>query len=96
MKRDSHISQSQHTNAALMARRRAAMPRGSGQTYEVFVDHAQIVPPKPLRWKAFAHIARHWMDFWDFSGRDWTIFAIGWKPAFFGQYRGYGVSCIRH
>ena len=40
MKRDPLVSQSQNSNAALMARRRAAMPRGSGQTYEVFVDHA--------------------------------------------------------
>ncbi len=28
------------TNAALMARRRAAMPRGVGQVHEIFVDHA--------------------------------------------------------
>ena len=40
MKREPHISGSQKTNAALMARRRAAMPRGSGQVHEVFVDHA--------------------------------------------------------
>jgi len=40
MKRDPHISQSQNSNAALMARRRAAMPRGSGQTYEVFIERA--------------------------------------------------------
>ncbi len=40
MQRDPHVSQSQNTNAALMARRRAAMPRGSGQVHEVFVDHA--------------------------------------------------------
>jgi 4-aminobutyrate aminotransferase/(S)-3-amino-2-methylpropionate transaminase len=40
MKRESHVSESQKTNAALMARRRAAMPRGSGQVHEVFVDRA--------------------------------------------------------
>lgn len=40
MKRDPHVSQSQNSNAALMARRRAAMPRGSGQVHEVFVDRA--------------------------------------------------------
>jgi 4-aminobutyrate aminotransferase/(S)-3-amino-2-methylpropionate transaminase len=40
MKRESHLADSQKTNAALMARRRAAMPRGSGQVHEVFVDHA--------------------------------------------------------
>ena len=40
MQRDPHISQSQNSNAALMARRRAAMPRGSGQTYEVFIERA--------------------------------------------------------
>ena len=40
MKRDSLASGTQHSNAALMARRRAAMPRGSGQVHEVFVDRA--------------------------------------------------------
>src|SRR5271165_5785773 len=40
MKRDPHLNQTQQTNAALMARRRAAMPRGSGQVHEVFVDRA--------------------------------------------------------
>ena len=40
MKRDSPASSTQHSNAALMARRRAAMPRGSGQVHEVFVDRA--------------------------------------------------------
>ena len=40
MNRDPHLTQAQNTNAALMARRRAAMPRGSGQVHEVFVDHA--------------------------------------------------------
>ena len=30
-----------HTNAALMARRRAALPTGLGQTYEVFIDRAE-------------------------------------------------------
>ncbi len=40
MDRDPHLNQSRKTNAALMARRRAAMPRGSGQVHEVFVDHA--------------------------------------------------------
>ena len=35
MQRDAHL-----TNAALMARRRAALPSGLGQTYEVFADHA--------------------------------------------------------
>ncbi|MFM2330211.1 MAG: hypothetical protein RLZZ494_2314, partial [Pseudomonadota bacterium] len=29
------------TNAALMARRRAALPTGMGQAYEVFVERAQ-------------------------------------------------------
>jgi 4-aminobutyrate aminotransferase/(S)-3-amino-2-methylpropionate transaminase len=45
MKRESHLpesrpSETKKTNAALMARRRAAMPRGSGQVHEVFVDRA--------------------------------------------------------
>lgn len=40
MKRDSVATGVQRSNAALMARRRAAMPRGSGQVHEVFVDHA--------------------------------------------------------
>ena len=29
------------TNAALMARRRAALPSGLGQTYDVVADHAE-------------------------------------------------------
>jgi 4-aminobutyrate aminotransferase / (S)-3-amino-2-methylpropionate transaminase / 5-aminovalerate transaminase len=41
MKRDPHLSHSQTSNAALMARRRAAMPRGSGQTHEIFIDRAE-------------------------------------------------------
>jgi 4-aminobutyrate aminotransferase/(S)-3-amino-2-methylpropionate transaminase len=40
MKRESHIPESQASNTALMARRRAAMPRGSGQVHEIFVDKA--------------------------------------------------------
>jgi 4-aminobutyrate aminotransferase/(S)-3-amino-2-methylpropionate transaminase len=36
MQREPHA-----TNAALMARRRAALPAGLGQTYEVFVDRAE-------------------------------------------------------
>ncbi|HYB50684.1 MAG TPA: 4-aminobutyrate--2-oxoglutarate transaminase [Burkholderiaceae bacterium] len=40
MKRDSLSTSTRHTNAALMARRRAAMPRGSGQVHEVFVERA--------------------------------------------------------
>ena len=40
MKRDSLTTGATHSNAALMARRRAAMPRGSGQVHEVFVDRA--------------------------------------------------------
>jgi 4-aminobutyrate aminotransferase len=36
MKRDSSVS-----NAALMARRRAAIARGVGQVHEIFVDHAR-------------------------------------------------------
>ncbi len=40
MKRDSPESGTELSNAALMARRRAAMPRGSGQVHEVFVDRA--------------------------------------------------------
>jgi len=40
MKRDSLVTGSRSSNAALMARRRAAMPRGSGQVHEVFVDRA--------------------------------------------------------
>jgi 4-aminobutyrate aminotransferase / (S)-3-amino-2-methylpropionate transaminase / 5-aminovalerate transaminase len=39
MHRDPQITE--QTNAALMARRRAALPCGLGQTYEVFVDRAQ-------------------------------------------------------
>ncbi len=41
MKRDPHLSHTQTSNAALMARRRAAMPRGSGQTHEIFIDRAE-------------------------------------------------------
>jgi len=41
MDRDPHLSGTQKTNAALMARRRAVMPRGSGQVHEVFVERAQ-------------------------------------------------------
>lgn len=41
MQRDPHLSQAAHTNAALMARRRAALPTGLGQTYDVFVDRAE-------------------------------------------------------
>lgn len=40
MKRESLASSTERNNAALMARRRAAMPRGSSQVHEVFVDHA--------------------------------------------------------
>lgn len=40
MKRESPLAGSQTSNAALMTRRRAAMPRGSGQVHEVFVDRA--------------------------------------------------------
>jgi 4-aminobutyrate aminotransferase/(S)-3-amino-2-methylpropionate transaminase len=40
MKCEPHLSESQQSNAGLMARRRAAMPRGSGQVHEVFVDRA--------------------------------------------------------
>jgi 4-aminobutyrate aminotransferase/(S)-3-amino-2-methylpropionate transaminase len=36
MKREAHLN-----NAALMARRRAALPSGLGQTYEVFVERAE-------------------------------------------------------
>jgi 4-aminobutyrate aminotransferase/(S)-3-amino-2-methylpropionate transaminase len=39
MKREPHATQV--TNAALMARRRAALPSGLGQTYDVFVDRAE-------------------------------------------------------
>jgi 4-aminobutyrate aminotransferase/(S)-3-amino-2-methylpropionate transaminase len=39
MHRDPQITQ--QTNAALMARRRAALPTGLGQTYEVFVERAE-------------------------------------------------------
>ncbi|HYA65818.1 MAG TPA: 4-aminobutyrate--2-oxoglutarate transaminase [Burkholderiaceae bacterium] len=40
MKRESLATDTQRSNAALMARRRAAMPRGLGQVHEVFVDRA--------------------------------------------------------
>jgi 4-aminobutyrate aminotransferase/(S)-3-amino-2-methylpropionate transaminase len=36
MKRDAHL-----TNAALMARRRAALPSGLGQSFEVFIERAE-------------------------------------------------------
>jgi 4-aminobutyrate aminotransferase/(S)-3-amino-2-methylpropionate transaminase len=39
MHRDPKLTES--TNAALMARRRAALPTGLGQTYEVFVERAE-------------------------------------------------------
>ena len=41
MHRDPQLSTAAKTNAALMARRRAALPAGLGQTYEVFADHAE-------------------------------------------------------
>ena len=40
MHRDPNLTQSK-TNAALMARRRAALPTGLGQTYEVFAERAE-------------------------------------------------------
>lgn len=40
MHRDPNLTQSK-TNAALMARRRAALPTGLGQTYEVFTERAE-------------------------------------------------------
>ncbi|PXW98066.1 4-aminobutyrate aminotransferase/(S)-3-amino-2-methylpropionate transaminase [Sphaerotilus hippei] len=40
MHRDPHVS-TDTSNAALMARRRAALPAGLGQTYEVFVERAE-------------------------------------------------------
>jgi 4-aminobutyrate aminotransferase/(S)-3-amino-2-methylpropionate transaminase len=41
MHRDAHLSTAAHTNAAWMGRRRAALPAGLGQTYEVFAERAQ-------------------------------------------------------
>jgi 4-aminobutyrate aminotransferase/(S)-3-amino-2-methylpropionate transaminase len=41
MKRDPKAGTNARTNQALMARRRAAMPRGSGQVHEIFVDRAE-------------------------------------------------------
>lgn len=41
MHSDPQLQSAAHTNAALMARRRAALPAGLGQTYEVFADHAE-------------------------------------------------------
>ena len=41
MQRDPHLPQAAHSNAALMARRRAALPTGLGQTYDIFVDRAE-------------------------------------------------------
>jgi 4-aminobutyrate aminotransferase/(S)-3-amino-2-methylpropionate transaminase len=40
MHRDPQLTEAK-TNATLMARRRAALPAGLGQTYEVFADHAE-------------------------------------------------------
>ncbi|MFN3610672.1 4-aminobutyrate--2-oxoglutarate transaminase [Tepidimonas sp.] len=41
MHSDPQLQSAAQTNAALMARRRAALPAGLGQTYEVFADHAE-------------------------------------------------------
>ncbi|MCS6811641.1 MAG: 4-aminobutyrate--2-oxoglutarate transaminase [Tepidimonas sp.] len=41
MHRDPELSHASRTNAALMARRRAALPSGLGQTYEVFAERAE-------------------------------------------------------
>jgi 4-aminobutyrate aminotransferase/(S)-3-amino-2-methylpropionate transaminase len=41
MHRDPQLSTAAKTNAALMARRRAALPAGLGQTYEVFAERAE-------------------------------------------------------
>lgn len=41
MQRDNHLNQATRTNALLMARRRAALPSGLGQTYEVFAERAE-------------------------------------------------------
>ena len=41
MHSDPQLQSPAKTNAALMARRRAALPAGLGQTYEVFADHAE-------------------------------------------------------
>ncbi|OBS31404.1 5-aminovalerate aminotransferase DavT [Tepidimonas fonticaldi] len=41
MHSDPQLQSAAKTNAALMARRRAALPAGLGQTYEVFADHAE-------------------------------------------------------
>ena len=41
MHHDPQLSTAAKTNAALMARRRAALPAGLGQTYEVFADRAE-------------------------------------------------------
>lgn len=35
------MSSTERTNAALMARRRNAIPRGVGQSHEIFIDHAK-------------------------------------------------------
>ena len=41
MHRDPKLTDATRTNAALMARRRAALPSGLGQTYEVFAERAE-------------------------------------------------------
>jgi 4-aminobutyrate aminotransferase/(S)-3-amino-2-methylpropionate transaminase len=41
MHRDPQLQTAARTNASLMARRRAALPAGLGQTYEVFADRAE-------------------------------------------------------
>ena len=41
MHRDPKLTDATRTNAALMARRRAALPTGLGQTYEVFAERAE-------------------------------------------------------
>lgn len=41
MHRDPQLQSAAHTNAALMARRRAVLPAGLGQTHEVFAERAE-------------------------------------------------------
>ena len=55
MHRDPDVNRS--TNADLMARRRAALPSGLGQTYEVFVDRAETAEVWDVQGKRYIDFA---------------------------------------
>ena len=52
MQRDAHL-----TNAALMARRRAAMPTGLGQTYDIVAERAENAEVWDVEGKRYIDLA---------------------------------------